>query len=257
MTNKPLVFASLLAVHVLAGANLAHAAPSDPGPGFVTGWKASNGADMLASGVLGRDVSLLGGVAHRIGDNLTSSFFGSAAANLTQAEAQQLFIQRGIEADYILSGGNALLAALAGNSAAVINDGSGAVLMPSTPSSPAAAPPANGGAPSWSGGGGDGAGGSTPTPWAPPAVGDAPSAPPVTVADPIGGNAGANDPGPAIAAPLPTELIGDVPDPALAIGADDAPPALTAQVPEPGVFALMLAGLAGWAASTRRARRWL
>lgn len=277
MTNRRLVVASLLAAQGLAGVSLAHAASADAGPGFVTGWKASNGTDMLASGVLGRDVSLLGGVAHRVGDTLANSLLGSASASLTQVEAQQLYVQRGIEADYVLSGGNALLAALSGNSAAVINDGSGAAVLPVTASvltppkvvaptaNPAPSPTPSSGTANQGGSGGVGSGEPTTVP-APGAASEAqpgiagtsnPAADSGVIVD--AGDAGDAGDGEDGAGPaplaLPAELINDVPDPAASVGAELALPVVSAQVPEPGALALLLAGVAGWTASTRRRRR--
>ena len=115
MSTRHLVVAALLAC---AGAAQADVVSTT---GFQNGWTAGNGTSVIGSGVLGSDVSLVGGVAH----GTTDSLIGKASASLSSADAQKLFVQQGIDASYVLSAGNGLLAARYGNSVSVINDGDG------------------------------------------------------------------------------------------------------------------------------------
>ena len=138
MSTRHLVVAALLAC---AGAAQADVVSTT---GFQNGWTAGNGTSVIGSGVLGSDVSLVGGVAHGSSGNL----IGKASASLSSADAQKLFVQQGIDAAYVLSAGNGLLAARYGNSVSVINDGDGVKIVQGQTgqSSSGATSPAAGGA---------------------------------------------------------------------------------------------------------------
>ena len=256
MSIRHLVVASLL---ISAGVAQADVVSSASQPAFQSGWTSGNGSSVIGSGVLGSGVSLVGGIAHNANTDLTSVLVGKASASLSQSEAQKLFVQQGIDASYVLSAGNGLLAARFGNSAAVINDGDGVKIVQGQTgqSGSGATSPAAGGATGGAAGGGaavggesgagtgstggsaggGASGGSTPV-----AGGSAPvaggsgsgsvdvSLPPVT-GDTGGGNA--TQPG--------TEPVAAVPgaDPTLIL------PNEINEVPEPGTIGLMLAGLAG------------
>ena len=223
MSIRHLVVASLL---ISAGVAQADVVSSAPQAAFQSGWTTGNGSSVIGSGVLGRGVSLVGGIAHSANSDLTSALVGKASASLSQSDAQKLFVQQGIDASYVLSAGNGLLAARFGNSAAVINDGDGVKIVQGQTgqSGSGATSPAAGGA----AGGGAAVGGG-----AAPAAGGSGSVdvslPPVT-GDTGGGNA--TQPG--------TDPVAAVPgDPSLILPND------INEVPEPGTIALMLAGLAG------------
>src|SRR5690606_25354251 len=109
--------------------------------GFQNGWTAGNGSSVIGSGVLGSDVSLVGGIAHSANGDLSSALIGKASASLSSADAQKLFVQQGIDASYVLSAGNGLLAARYGNSVSVINDGDGVRIVPGQSSGGGAAAP--------------------------------------------------------------------------------------------------------------------
>jgi len=243
MSIRHLVVASLL---ISAGAAQADVVSSASQPAFQNGWTSGNGSSVIGSGVFGSGVSLVGGIAHNANTDLTSVLVGKASASLSQSDAQKLFVQQGIDASYVLSAGNGLLAARFGNSAAVINDGDGVKIVQgqtgqsgSGATAPTADGAAGGGAAT---GGGSGAGtgsaggstsGSASGGSAPVAGGSGSvdvSLPPVT-GDTGGGNA--TQPG--------TEPVAAVPgvDPALVL------PNEINEVPEPGTIGLMLAGLAG------------
>jgi hypothetical protein len=243
MSIRHLVVASLL---ISAGVAQADVVSSASQPAFQSGWTSGNGSSVIGSGVFGSGVSLVGGIAHNANTDLTSVLVGKASASLSQSEAQKLFVQQGIDASYVLSAGNGLLAARFGNSAAVINDGDGVKIVQGQTgqSGSGATSPAAGGA---SGGGaavggdsgagtgsvGGSAGGGASGGSAPVAGGSGSvdvSLPPVT-GETGGGNA--TQPG--------TEPVAAVP------GADPAQilPNEINEVPEPGTIGLMLAGLAG------------
>jgi len=243
MSIRHLVVASLL---ISAGAAQADVVSSASQPAFQTGWTSGNGSSVIGSGVFGSGVSLVGGIAHNANKDLTSALVGSASASLSQSEAQKLFVQQGIDASYVLSAGNGLLAARFGNSAAVINDGDGVKIVQgqtgqsgSGATSPAAGGAIGGGAAI---GGGSGAGtGSAGGGSAPVAGGSGSvdvSLPPVT-GDTGGGNATQPSTDAGAAAPVAA-------DPSLILPND------INEVPEPGTIGLMLAGLAGVGMMGRR-----
>jgi hypothetical protein len=265
MSIRHLVVASLL---ISAGAAQADVVSSTSQPAFQNGWTTGNGSSVIGSGVFGSGVSLVGGIAHNANTDLTSVLVGKVSASLSQSDAQKLFVQQGIDASYVLSAGNGLLAARFGNSAAVINDGDGVKIVQgqtgqsgSGATSPAVGGAAGGGA-AVGGGSGSGTGsaggstsgstgggsagvgatdGSAPASGGGASGGSAPvaggsgsvdiSLPPVT--DDTGdGNATQPVTGPVAALPVAV-------DPSLILPND------INEVPEPGTIALMLAGLAG------------
>jgi hypothetical protein len=236
MSIRHLVVASLL---ISAGAAQADVVSSASQPAFQTGWNSGNGSSVIGSGVLGSGVSLVGGIAHNANTDLTSVLVGKASASLSQSDAQKLFVQQGIDASYVLSAGNGLLAARFGNSAAVINDGDGVKIVQgqtgqsgSGATSPAAGGAAGGGA---AVGGGSGTGSGSASGGTAPVAGGSGSVevslPPVT-GDMGGGNATQPATDAGAAAPVAA-------DPGLIL------PNEINEVPEPGTIALMLAGLAG------------
>ena len=243
MSIRHLVVASLL---ISAGVAQADVVSSASQPAFQSGWTSGNGSSVIGSGVFGSGVSLVGGIAHNANTDLTSVLVGKASASLSQSEAQKLFVQQGIDASYVLSAGNGLLAARFGNSAAVINDGDGVKIVQgqtgqsgSGATSPAAGGAAGGGAAvggdsgAGTGSAGGSAGGGASSGSAPVAGGSGSvdvSLPPATGET---GGGSATQPG--------TEPVAAVPgtDPALIL------PNEINEVPEPGTIGLMLAGLAG------------
>jgi len=222
MSIRHLVVATLL---VGAGAAQADVVSS----GFQNNWTAGNGSSVLASGVLGSGVSLVGGVAHSTNGDLSSALVGAASASLSQTDAQKLFVQQGIDANYVLSAGNGLLAARYGNSVSVINDGDGVKIVPGAGGSPVAAAPAAGG----SVGGGAAVGGG------------------VAVGGGTGGGTGGGAATPGVGGDTGGGAILPGAGPDVSLPAVELPDAVNA-VPEPGTIALMMVGMLGAGAFSRR-----
>lgn len=239
MSIRHLVVAALLAS---AGAAQADVVSTASQPTFVNGWTGANGTNVLNSGVLGGDVSLVGGIAHGTGNsaNLTNALAGNASAYMSSSDAQKLFVQQGIDASYLLSAGNGLLAARYGNSTSVINDGDGVKIVGATPGA------VGGGAAGGGGGGGGGAAGGG------AAVGGGSAGGGAAGGGAAGGSTGGGVGGGNATQPGAGTGVGAILLPA----ADPILQDELAAVPEPGTVALMLAGLIGAGSlSRRRAKR--
>jgi len=254
----------LVVAGLLAGVGAAHAEVVTT-TGFQNGWTAGNGSSVIGSGVLGNDVSLVGGVAHSANGNLSSALVGKASASLSTADAQKLFVQQGIDANYVLSAGNGMLAARYGNSMSVINDGEGVKIINAGGGAASPGAPITGGGPSV--GGGDtapGSGNANPG----SGSGNPGSSNPGTSNPGSGNNAGSGNPAPGNGSGPATPGAGsdsgaggDVSlpspdaDPVFQLPVQDEIGALPDQineVPEPGTIALMLAGLVGAGVFSRR-----
>lgn len=249
MSIRHLVVASLL---VSAGAAQADVVSSATQPGFQSGWTSGNGSSVIGSGVLGSGVSLVGGVAHNANSDLTSTLVGKASASLSQSEAQKLFVQQGIDASYVLSAGNGLLAARYGNSVSVINDGDGVKIVPGQDGSTVTAPVA-GGAVGGSAGGGAAVGGSAPVSGGGSGGGSTGGTTPVgggsgsvdVSLPPVSGDTGTDVGGGNATLPDGTDIGGGNAGLPVSANPGIALPELAAEVPEPSTIALMLAGVMG------------
>lgn len=138
MLIRRLVIASLF-----AGAASAQAGtitnPTTPPSNVVGGWTAGNGTDVLGSGVLqGNNLNLVAGVTHTANASLADILYGKVAGSSQQVNGgTQLFFQRGIEANYLLASGHGILAATAGLGKSVVGDAYGAIISDAVAKAPA------------------------------------------------------------------------------------------------------------------------
>lgn len=136
MLIRRLVIASLLAGAGNAYADTIPTSAAQPS-NVVSAWTTGNGTDVLGSGVLKGNVSLVAGVAHGANASLSDILYGKAASSVQQADGQtRLFFQRGIEANYLLASGYGMLAASAGLGKSVVGSIDGAIIsdgMATTP----------------------------------------------------------------------------------------------------------------------------
>jgi len=253
----------IAAAALLVCAGVAHADPISSG--FLNNWTTGAGTDVLGSGVLGSNLNLVGGVSHASAANnagLTDALLGQATNNMASSQTQ-LFYTQGIEGSYLLASGNGTLAASLGAGKSVIAAAGGGVVVDGNGGAPSvggglqagigggsSGAPATGGVPSGpvSGGGGSEAPAATPV--------ETPSNTPVDA--PSGNNGSGNGGGNNANEPFIPEA-GDAP---IGVGSGNGggnaqlPAAIDpAAVPEPSSIALMLAGMLGAGALTRRRSR--
>ncbi len=128
MLIRRLVVASLLAGAATAQAGTITTAAAQPS-NVVSGWTTGNGTDVLGSGVLQGNLNLVAGVSHTANASLADILYGKVAGSVQQVEGQtKLFFQRGIEANYLLASGHGILAATAGTGKSVVGDAYGAII---------------------------------------------------------------------------------------------------------------------------------
>lgn len=129
MLIRRLVIAGLVAGAASAQAGTIPTQPAQP-TNVISGWTTGNGTDVLGSGVLqGGNLNLVAGVAHSAGASLSDILYGKVAGSVQQVEGQtKLFFQRGIEGNYLLASGHGILAATAGPGKSVVGSADGAII---------------------------------------------------------------------------------------------------------------------------------
>lgn len=128
MLIRRLVIASLIAGAATAQAGTITSSAAQPS-NVVSGWTTGNGTDVLGSGVLQGNLNLVAGVSHTANASLADILYGKVAGSVQQVEGQtKLFFQRGIEANYLLASGHGILAATAGTGKSVVGDAYGAII---------------------------------------------------------------------------------------------------------------------------------
>lgn len=152
MLIRRLVIASLIAGAASAQAGTITTPATQPS-NVVGAWTAGNGTDVLGSGVLQGNVDLVAGVAHTANASLTDILYGKVAGSSQQVGGQtELFFQRGIEANYLLASGHGLLAATAGLGKQVVGDAYGPIISDAVTKAPGMTGGGNQTAPGNSGG---------------------------------------------------------------------------------------------------------
>jgi hypothetical protein len=136
MLIRRLVIASLIAGAASAQAGTITTPATQPS-NVVSGWTTGNGTDVLGSGVLQGNLNLVAGVAHTANASLADILYGKVAGSVQQVEGQtKLFFQRGIEANYLLASGHGILAATAGLGKSVVGSADGATIMDGVSTAP-------------------------------------------------------------------------------------------------------------------------
>ncbi|MCC2955366.1 PEP-CTERM sorting domain-containing protein [Massilia sp. IC2-477] len=242
MLIRRLVIAALFAGAGAAHADTIPAQSSNAG----SGWTAGNGTDVLGSGVMKDNVNLVGGIAHGADSNAAvDALLGKVAGTVTQVDGQtKLYLQSGIEANYVLADSNSILAATIGPGKSVVSTADGKIISDGLTKAPGMSGGGNnttgstGGSGSGSSGSGSSGSGSSGSSGGSGSTGSGSQS---------GGSTGGAQTGESVA-PV-------VSNPG-SIGANpqQVSPAATA-IPEPSSIALMLVGMVGAGAMTRRRAR--
>lgn len=240
--------------------------------GFLSSWTGANGANILSSGVLSGNVSLIGGISYDAASKASASqgtatladvLYGKASASIGQSADGQtkLYYQQGIDGMYLVGAGHGILAAMLGPGVSVVGSSDGVIISNAKAGGGAAVSSGGGGGGSssgGSGGGGAGAGGSGGGSSGAGGGGGGQGAgnggttggaPGATVDHSAGG-------GITVTLPVPAQVppVADVPPP---FGGnpqgDDGDQ--VAEVPEPSSIALVFAGLLGAGGLARRRKR--
>jgi len=149
MSTRYLIAALLMTSACVAHADVTTSTPASSG--FLSSWTTGNGADVVGSGVLSDNASLIGGVAHGSDASFTQALYEKASANAAQTNGiVKISYSQGIQGDFLTRTSNALLVAMLGDSLSAVSSPDGALI--STASRAGANAPASAPTPSRSAG---------------------------------------------------------------------------------------------------------
>ena len=144
----------LIAALLMTSACVAHAGVTTSTPvssGFLSTWTTGDGSDVIKSGVLSENASLIGGVAHGADSGLTLALYQSASADAARSNGVvKISYSQGIQGDFLTSTSNAMLVAMLGDNLSAVSSPDGAIISSAPKSSNSVGP--GGAAPgNWSG----------------------------------------------------------------------------------------------------------
>jgi hypothetical protein len=130
MAIRHLIAAALTASACAAHADVIPSTTAGAQSSFLSGWTTGDGTNVMSSGVLSNNVNLIGGVAY--GSSASAdALLGKASSSLGSAGgATKLFYTKGVEGMYLLGAGHGVLAAMIGNGVSVVGSNGGVLVTP-------------------------------------------------------------------------------------------------------------------------------
>lgn len=232
MSTRCLIAALLMTSACVAHADVTTSAPVSSG--FLSSWTTGNGTDVIGSGVLSDNTSLIGGVAYGSSSSLNQALYQQATANAAQTGGiVKVSYSQGIQGNYLTTTSNAILVAVLGDGLQAVSSPDGAIITSAPTNS------ANTGA---TGSGASGGGGTTIS-----------SLPPSSGSSSSSGSGSGSGSGAASGSGSGSGSGSTVADalPTLPVAAAD-PAADPVNLPEPSSIALLAAGLFGAIGIRRR-----